>query len=268
MTIAQEFCALHRTSEVLLMPNAWDAGSARILEHLGFRALATTSSGSAAAQGQLDGQLGRDAALAHAAQLADAVDVPVSADLENGFGDSPAEVALTIEAALQTGIAGASVEDWSGSAIYDIRLATERVGAAMEVAAGRLVITARAENHIRGVSDLDDTVARLQSYQQAGATVLFAPGLRSADEIRRVVECIDAPLSVLAMPGVPPVEELAAMGVRRLSVGGAFAFAAYNAVANAARELQTGGTYRYLETAGQGVKLAREAFAASRDAAV
>ncbi len=242
------------------MPNAWDVGSARILEHIGFRALATTSSGSAATEGLLDGQLGRDAALAHATRLAAAVDVPVSADLENCFGDEPSEVAQTIEAALQTGIAGASVEDWSGSAIYDIRLATERVRAATEVASGRLVITARAENHIRGVTDLDDTIARLQAYQQAGATVLFAPGLRSAEEIRRVMECTEVPLSVLAMPGVPPVDELAALGVRRLSVGGAFAFSAYGAVAHAARELQKSGTYEYLEAAAQGVKLAREAF--------
>lgn len=259
--LAERFRALHHADQILLMPNAWDLGSALMLQHLGFSALASTSSGSAAARGRLDGRLSRDAVLAHVAELAPAVEVPVSADLENCFADEPPGVARTIEAALQTGIAGASVEDWSGSAIYDRGLAAERVRAATESAAGGLVITARAENHIRGVDDLDDTIARLQAYEQAGADVLFAPGLHSRAQIRRVLESIDAPLSVLAVPGVPPVNELAELGVRRVSVGGAFAFAAYGALAGAARELQDSGTYGYLDAAGHGTKLARDALA-------
>ncbi|MBV9354485.1 MAG: isocitrate lyase/phosphoenolpyruvate mutase family protein [Chloroflexi bacterium] len=259
--LVERFRGLHHAEELLLMPNAWDVGSALILQRLGFEALASTSSGSAAAWGRLDGRLGRDAALAHVAELAAALELPVSADLENCFADEPQGVALTIEAALQTGIAGASVEDWSGNAIYDRGLATERVRAATESARGRLVITARAENHFRGVDDLDDTIARLQAYQQAGADVLFAPGLRTAAQIRPVLESVDAPLSVLAMPGVPPVDELADLGVRRLSVGGAFAFVAYSALADAAHELHDSGTYGYLGAAGHGLKLTRDALA-------
>jgi 2-methylisocitrate lyase-like PEP mutase family enzyme len=254
------FRALHHAGDILLMPNAWDLGSARILEHLGFLALATTSSGAAAALGKLDGQLGRDSALTHAAELAAAVDVPVSADLENGFADEPEGVARTIERAASTGLAGASVEDWSGSAIYGLALAVERIRAATETAAGRLLITARAENHIRGVDDLKDTIARLQAYEQAGADVLFAPGLRGAEQIRAVVDAVETPLSVLAMPGVPPVGELAELGARRVSVGGAFAFAAYAAMASAGRELQERGTYGHLGPAAEGTKLARGAF--------
>lgn len=242
------------------MPNAWDAGSARILEHLGFPALATTSSGSAAARGRLDGELGLEAALAHARELAGAVHVPVSADLENCFADEPQGVAQTIEAAALTGLAGASIEDWSGSSIYDVALAAERVGAATEASGGRLVITARAENHIRGVDDLNDTISRLQAYAQAGADVLFAPGLRSSEQISAVLASIESPLSVLALPGVPPVGDLAELGVRRVSVGGAFAFAAYGELADAAEELRDRGTYGYLAIAGRGAKLAREAF--------
>lgn len=242
------------------MPNAWDVGSARILERLGFRALASTSSGAAAARGRLDGELGRQDALAHARELAAAVEVPVSADLENCFADDPDGVAQTIDAAASTGLAGASVEDWSAGSIYDIGLAAERVRAAVDASAGRLVITARAENHIHGVDDLHDTIARLQAYEQAGADVLFAPGLRSSEEIRAVLESVESPLSILAVPGVPPVGELAELGVRRVSVGGAFAFAAYGVLADAAEELQDRGTYGYLGIAARGGKLAREAF--------
>lgn len=257
---ADHFRSLHQGPEILLMPNAWDLGSARILQHLGFRAIATTSSGSAAAQGRLDGQLGRDAALRHAAELAAGVEVPVSADLENGFADDPDGVAQTIRSAAETGLAGASVEDWSGREIYELAQATERVRAAAEAAAGALVITARAENHIHGVDDLEDTIARLKSYEEAGADVLFAPGLRSAEQISAVLESVTVPLSVLAMPQVPPVRELAELGVRRVSVGGAFAFSAYAALVAAGQELLERGTYGYLEDAGRGGKAARDAF--------
>jgi 2-methylisocitrate lyase-like PEP mutase family enzyme len=242
------------------MPNAWDAGSARLLTHLGFHALGGTSSGSAAAKGHLDGHVGRDAVLSHVGELTSVVDVPVSADLENCFADDPAGVAETIGRAVSTGIAGASVEDWSGQAIYEPKLAAERVAAATEAAAGSLVITARAENHIRGVDDLGDTISRLQAFQQAGADVVFAPGISTTEQIRAVVGSVDLPVSVLVRPGVPPVTELAELGVRRLSVGGAFAFAAYGALADAARELQASGTYGYLDAASRGSKIAREAF--------
>jgi 2-methylisocitrate lyase-like PEP mutase family enzyme len=260
MAGVQQFRELHQGGQLLLMPNAWDAGSARILQHLGFHALATTSSGSAAALGLVDGDLGRDAALQHSADLAAAVDVPVSADLENCFADEPAGVAETIRRAIETGVAGASVEDWSGTAIYERGLAAERVRAAVDAAAGALVITARAENHIHGIDDLEDTIGRLQAFADAGADVVFAPGIRTEEQICAVVEAVEVPVSVLALPGVPSVERLAELGVRRLSVGGAFAFAAYGSLVDAAAQLQQTGTYGYFEAAARGGGAAREAF--------
>jgi 2-methylisocitrate lyase-like PEP mutase family enzyme len=264
---ARRFSALHDQDSPLLMPNPWDAGSARLLAQLGFRALATTSSGSAAALGRLDGSLTRDEALAHAAGIVAASDLPVSADLENAFADEPEGVAETIALALEAGLAGCSVEDYAGreeDPIYDAALARERVAAAAEIAHRgpvRLVLTARAENYLRGRRDLHDTIARLQAYQEAGADVLFAPGLRSAEDIKAVVESVDRPVNVLPLPGVPPVGELASLGVKRVSVGGAFAFAAFGAVVEAATELREQGTYGYLERAGAGGSAARAAFA-------
>ncbi len=266
---AKRFLELHRPGDPLLMPNAWDLGSASILKSLGFQALATTSSGHAATLGRLDGGVTRDEAVAHAAALAQGSDLPVSADLENGFADEPAGVAETVGLALEAGLAGCSVEDYSGGKdgrIYDLELARARVAAAVEVAhAGpvRLVITARAENLIRGRDDLADTIARLQAYQQAGADVLFAPGLKQADDIRRVVESVDLPVNVLALPGAPTVAELASLRVARISVGGAFAFAALGALSDAAEELRDKGTYGYLERTAAGAKAARGAFAPS-----
>ncbi len=242
------------------MPNAWDTGSAKLLARLGFRALASTSSGSAAARGRLDGGLDRDTVLAHVSELAAAVEVPISADLEHCFADDPAGVAETIRAASHTGIAGASVEDWSRSGIYEPALAAERVAAAVDAAAGALVITARAENHVHGVDDLNDTVGRLQSYQAAGADVLFAPGICTREQIAAVVGGVDAPVSVLVRPGMAPVAELAELGVRRVSVGGAFAFTAYAALLDAARELRDSGSYGFLERARRGSEAARDAF--------
>jgi 2-methylisocitrate lyase-like PEP mutase family enzyme len=252
MTALDRFRALHAAGELFVMPNAWDVGSARLLEHLGFGAIATTSTGSAAALGRLDGAIDRETALGHGAELAAAVEIPVSADLENCFADCPDGVAETIAAAAATGVAGASVEDWSGSAIYERELAVERVRAAVEAAAGRLVITARAENLIRDHDDLNDTIARLQAFGAAGADVLFAPGLRSADQIRAVLSSVEPPVSVLVLPGVPPLPELAELGVRRVSVGGAFAFAAYGALVQAAREMLDAGTYGYGKLAALG----------------
>jgi 2-methylisocitrate lyase-like PEP mutase family enzyme len=262
---AGEFLALHRPGRPLLQPNAWDVGSARVLVALGFEAVATTSSGFAATLGRLDGNVSRDEALAHAAQLAAGVDVPVAADTENGFADDPTGVAEMVQLACGTGLAGCSVEDFSGrpdERIYDLGLAKERIAAAAEAAHGsgpQLVLTARAENHIHGVTDLADTVARLQAYQEAGADVLFAPGLRSIEDIRAVVSSVDRPVNVLVMPGCPPVSELAAAGVARISVGGAFAYVALAGLIDAARELKDDGTYGYWEKVAAARPLIRDA---------
>jgi 2-methylisocitrate lyase-like PEP mutase family enzyme len=264
---ASRFLALHRAGDPLLQPNAFDAGSARLLVSLGFKAIATTSSGFAATLGRLDGQVTRAEVLAHGAALATAVEVPVAADTENGFADDPAGVADTVTRACATGLAGCSIEDYSGDArrgVYDIGLAAERVAAAAEAAhvgPDHLVLTARAENHIRGRDDLADTVARLQAYQDAGADVLFAPGLRTIDAIRTVVSSVDLPVNVLAGPGCPGVAELADAGVARVSVGGAFAFAAYGALLDAATELRDHGTFGYWDRVGPAVGAVRAALA-------
>ncbi|MBV9801213.1 MAG: isocitrate lyase/phosphoenolpyruvate mutase family protein [Solirubrobacterales bacterium] len=265
---AERFLALHRPGEPLLIPNPWDAGSAKVLASLGYEALATTSSGHAATLGRLDGSVTREEAIAHAATIVAATHLPVSADLENAFGDEPAAVAQTIELALGAGLAGCSVEDFSGDGdepIYDLALARERVAAAAEVAhAGpvHLVLTGRAENHLHGRDDLADTIARLQAYQEAGADVLYAPGLTRSEDIRQVVTSVDLPVNVLARAGAPSVSELAALGVSRISVGGAFAFAALGALVEAACELRDEGTYAYTERTASGVRTAREAFGA------
>src|SRR5438105_890284 len=226
---AERFLSLHHGGAPLLMPNPWDLGSARLLESMGFEALATTSGGFAATLGRLDGSVTRDEAVTHAAAVAGAVDVPVSADFENCFADDPAGVAETVRRGVDAGLAGCSVEDYNRTAdeIYDVDLAVERVAAAAEAAHRgpvHLVLTARAENFLHDRKDLADTIARLQRYQEAGADVLFAPGMNSAEDLRRLVDEVDLPVSVLAMPGVPPVAELAEIGVKRVSVGGALAW--------------------------------------------
>jgi len=250
---AGQFLELHRRGQPLLQPNAWDAGSARILASLGFQAIATTSSGFAATLGRQDGRATRDEVLAHAAALAAAVDIPVAGDTENGYADDPAGVAELVRLACATGLAGCSIEDFSGlpdERIYDLGLAKERIVAAAEAAhAGpaQLVLTARAENHIHGIKDLTNTIARLQAFQEAGADVLFAPGIRRIDDIRMVVSSVDRPVNVLALPGCPPVSELAEAGVARISVGGAFTWVALAALVDAARELMDHGTYGFWE---------------------
>jgi 2-methylisocitrate lyase-like PEP mutase family enzyme len=188
----------------------------------------------------------------------------VSADLENGYATSPDEVAATVSLAATSGLAGCSIEDWAGDerAIYDRGLARDRVAAAADAArAGpvRLVLTARSENHIRGVDDLDDTIARLQAFAAVGADVVYAPGITTPEQIRRVVDAVDVPVNVLVVPGVPPIAELAELGVARVSVGGGFALTALGALAAAARELQEDGTYGFWETAATAVPL-RAAF--------
>jgi 2-methylisocitrate lyase-like PEP mutase family enzyme len=263
---ARQFLELHHGQEPLLLPNPWDVGSARLLAWLGFQALATTSSGFAATLGRLDGSVTRDEALGHAAEIVAATELPVSADLENGFADDPAGVAETMGLALEAGLAGCSVEDATGNPdapIYGAGLAVERVQAAAEAAHRGpvgLVLTARAENYLHGRPDLADTIARLQRYQEAGADVLYAPGLTSLEEIRQLVAAVDRPVNVLALPGAPPISELAAAGVARVSVGGAFAFAAVGAVVEAATELREAGTYGFWERARAGSGAARSAF--------
>jgi 2-methylisocitrate lyase-like PEP mutase family enzyme len=261
---AERFRSLHVPGRPLVMPNPWDAGSAKLLESQGFQALATTSSGFAATLGRLDGSVTREEAIAHAATIVSAVSVPVSADLENGFADEPDGVAQTIRLAVDAGLAGCSVEDFSGrddDPIYDAGLARERIAAAVESAAGEIVITARAENLLHGRKDLGDTIARLQSFQEVGADVLYAPGLRKLDDIRSVVESLDRPVNVLALPGGPTIPELAEAGVGRVSVGGGFAWVAAGAVVEAARELLDQGTYGWWERGAIGGQAAREAFA-------
>ena len=261
---AAAFLALHQPGRPLLIPNPWDVGSAKVLVSLGFQALATTSGGYAGTLGRADGKVSREEALAHGADISGAVDVPVSADLENCFADDPEGVAATIRAATETGLAGGSVEDFSHEVgLYDIGLAKERVAAAAEAAhSGPLhfVLTARAENHIRNHPDLADTIARLQSFQEAGADVLYAPGLATLDDIRSVVSSVDRPVNVLALPSAPPVAELAAAGVARISIGSSFAGAAWGALVQAAEEFRDAGTYGFSELAAVGGRAARAAF--------
>jgi 2-methylisocitrate lyase-like PEP mutase family enzyme len=263
---AREFLALHRAGEPLLLPNPWDLGSARLLASLGFKALATTSSGFAASLGRTDGSVNREEALVHAAVIVAATDLPVSADLESAFADEPAGVAETIGLAIDAGLAGGSVEDFTGreeDPIYATKLAAERVAAAAEAAhAGPVpfVLTARAENYLHGRPDLADTIARLQAYAEAGADVLYAPGLRSLQDIRQVIREVDRPVNVLAVEGAPPVPALAQAGVSRVSVGGSFAFAALGALVAAATELRDHGTYGFQAASTLGRSAVRRAF--------
>jgi 2-methylisocitrate lyase-like PEP mutase family enzyme len=263
---ADRFLALHRPVQPLLLPNPWDPGTAKILASLGFEALATTSSGHAATSGRLDGSVTREEAISHAAAIVAATELPVSADLENCFADDPDGVAQTIRLALAAGVAGCSIEDHTRrdeAPIYDLPQAVERVEAAAEAAHGgtvHLVLTARAENYLHGRPDLADTIARLQAYQEAGADVLYAPGLSRLEDIRALVSSVDRPVNVLAFPGVPPVATLAEIGVSRVSVGGAFAYAAIAGLLEAASELRSDGTYGFLERAAVGARAARTAF--------
>jgi 2-methylisocitrate lyase-like PEP mutase family enzyme len=263
---AAHFLALHRPGEPLLMPNAWDIGSAVLLASLGFEALATTSGGFAASKGRLDGAMTKDEVLGHVEELARATDLPLSADLENCFAHDPEGVAATVARAVEAGVAGLSVEDFSGNAddpIYPVDLAAERVRAAVEVAHRgpvRVVVTARAENYLHGRLDLADTIARLQAYEAAGADVLFAPRVEDPAELGQLLAAVEAPVSVLAGPSAPNVAELAGLGVSRISVGGAFAVAAYGALVEAATELRDQGTYGYWERTKLGGRAVRAAF--------
>ncbi|MBA3652929.1 MAG: isocitrate lyase/phosphoenolpyruvate mutase family protein [Actinobacteria bacterium] len=262
----ERFRSLHVPGTPLVMPNPWDQGSAKLLASIGFQALATTSGGFANTLGRLDGSVTRDEAIDHAAALVAAVDVPVSADLENGFADAPADVAETIGLAVDAGLAGCSIEDYTGrrdDPIYEFGLAVDRVRAAADAAGGRLVLTARAENFIHGRPDMADTIARLQAFQEAGADVLFAPRVVAVDDVRTLVGEVDRPVNVLALPGAPTVPELAEAGVARISIGSGFALVAYGAVVTAARELLDHGTLGWWAQAGPGRDATRVAFSSS-----
>jgi 2-methylisocitrate lyase-like PEP mutase family enzyme len=247
------FCALHARDVAFIIPNPWDIGTARLLAHLGFEALATTSAGYAFSAGQRDGTISRDETLAHVAAIVSATDLPVSADLENGFGDAPESVAETIKLAAEAGLVGGSIEDVSGRvdcAPYEIGHAADRIRAAAEVVRGlpfRFQLTARAENYLAGKPDLDDTITRLQAYQAAGADVLYAPGLNTKDDIAAVVRSVDRPVNVvMGLQGVQlSVATLSAIGVKRISVGSALARAALGAVLRAAREMRECGTFEF-----------------------
>lgn len=230
-----------------VLPNAWDIGSARILASLGFAAIATTSSGHAASLGRMDQRVTLDELLGHVEALVRAVDVPVSVDAERCFADTPRQVAETVEQLAETGAAGVSIEDFDpASGIDPLGAATDRVAAAGDVARGvGMVLTARAENHLYGVDDLDDTIARLIAHRDAGADVVYAPGLVETDDIARVVDATGVAVNVLALAAGPSVAQLAAVGVRRVSTGGALAFTAYGALASAAGELLASGTSTY-----------------------
>jgi 2-methylisocitrate lyase-like PEP mutase family enzyme len=256
--LRRSFLALHVPGRPLLIPNPWDIGSAKLLESLGFAALPTTSSGHAATLGLPDGGVGKAETLAHASALAAAVQVPVSADLENGFGPSPEAVYATVSEAAASGLAGCSIEDFTGddeAPIYPKALALERIVAAVEAAhaadAG-LVLTARAENFIRGVNDLDDTIERLLAYQGAGADVLYAPGLTTIEQVRRVVDAVDRPVNVLARPGLGSVAALAEASVARISVGGAFSQVAFAGLARASLQLREEGSFAFFTEAAAG----------------
>ena len=247
----ERFRSLH-SDGLFVMPNAWDIGSARLLASMGFQAIATTSLGHAASLGKGDTQVTRDELLRHVEELAPAVDIPLSVDAERCFADDPAGVAETVSMIGAAGAAGCSIEDYDPAtdSIDSIDVASARVEAAVEAAHRHgMVLTARAENHLHGIDDLDDTIARLRAYRAAGADCVYAPRLVDRGQIERLVKAADAPLNVLTMPGGPSVPELAALGVRRVSTGGGLARVAYSALVAAARELQTTGTYSYLDPA-------------------
>jgi 2-methylisocitrate lyase-like PEP mutase family enzyme len=248
---SEDFAALHE-GEPFLIPNPWDAGSARVLEALGFRALATTSSGFAFTLGRLDGGATLEEVVGHVRALDQATALPISVDLENGYGPAPGAAASAVARVAEAGAVGGSIEDYDREAgIYPLEAAAERVRAAADAARSldfRFLLTARAENHIRGNPDLGDTIARLQAYEQAGADVLYAPGLIDADEVRAVCAAVSKPVNVLAHPGLS-MRDVVAAGAQRVSVGGALTWVAVGAFAAAASELRESGDFSVLRAA-------------------
>ena len=239
------FKALHR-GEPFLIPNPWDAGSARVLAALGFKALATTSSGFAFTLGRLDGGATLDEVVAHARALDRATELPVSVDLENGYGPSPEQAAAAIRAVAAVGAVGGSIEDYDPSGqIYEVGHAAERIAAAAAAARDLgfpFMLTARAENHIRGNPDLKDTIARLQAFEEAGADVLYAPGLKDVDEIRAVCSAVSKPVNVLALPRLS-LAAITQAGARRVSVGGSLTWVALKAMVDAAESMRDSGDF-------------------------
>jgi 2-methylisocitrate lyase-like PEP mutase family enzyme len=257
ITKAQRFRQLHQRDTAFIIPNPWDVGTARLLAHLGFEALATTSMGYAFSRGRADNTLNREETLTYASEIVAASRLPVSADLENGFGDSPEAAAETIRLAGAVGLVGGSIEDATGrceNPIYELQHAADRVRAAVE-AARRLpfdfLLTARAENFLCGRPNLHDTIHRLQTFQEVGADVLYAPGLRTREDIAAVVKAVDRPINVImGLQGVQlSVAELSALGVRRISVGSALCRAALGAFLRAAREMREAGTFTWASEA-------------------
>ena len=250
---AERFRALHRRDVVFIIPNPWDPGSARILESLGFEALATTSAGFAQSLGRLDGQVTLDEKVEHCRALAAATGIPISADLENGFGDEPEAVARTIRMVAEAGAVGGSIEDWSGTDIYEHTLAVERMAAAVEAARGLdfpFTLTARAENLLRGRNDFDDTLRRLEAYAEAGADVVYAPGLNTFEQVRAVSDATGKPQNVLApfFPGATS-EELGRAGAKRISIGSGLANAMIGVIVEAGREMLESGRFGWLASA-------------------
>jgi 2-methylisocitrate lyase-like PEP mutase family enzyme len=243
------FRDLHAANRLFVMPNPWDLGSARLLEALGFEALATTSQGFAWSLGKLDYGVTRDELVAHVRDVAAATSLPLNVDSADCYPDDPGGAAETVRLLAGAGAAGCSIEDYStATGLIDVQVASERVAIAAEAAhslADPMVLTGRAENHIRGVDDLDDTIARLVAYREAGADCLYAPGLTDLEQIRRVVEAVGEPVNVLALPTGPSVSELESAGVRRISTGSLLAGVAYGAFVAGAQELLEQGTSRY-----------------------
>jgi 2-methylisocitrate lyase-like PEP mutase family enzyme len=260
---ALRFQALHAAGSGFIIPNPWDPGSARLLASLGFQALATTSAGFAFSRGLPDGEVPRDLIMQHLAELCASTDLPISADLLDGFGPQPSDVASCIIDAAKQGVVGGSIEDSTGDAgapVMGFNQAVERVASAVQAARSLpfpFTLTARAENHFAGIANLDDTIRRLLAYQDAGADVLFAPGLARREDIAEVLKAVDRPLNVLI--GVPGMslngQELLDMGVRRISVGGSLARAALGALVSAATELRDQGTTGYNQSAMVGAEL-------------
>jgi 2-methylisocitrate lyase-like PEP mutase family enzyme len=262
---ARAFRALHERPGIFIMPNPWDAGTAKLFASLGFEALATTSLGLASSRGRVDGTLSREELIANCREIASATDLPVNADLENGYADDPEEAASIIRLAAEAGVVGGSIEDATGDParpIYDFDLAVERVAAAARVARSLpfpFTFTARAENFLHGRPDLGDTIRRLQAFAAAGADVLYAPGLRDLETIRHVVAAVNKPVNVVMGLADPEItaQQLAAAGVKRISVGGALSRLAYAAVRDAAIAMRDAGSFRWVRDMIPGADLRR-----------
>src|SRR5262245_50006833 len=249
------FRSLHERAGAFVIPNPWDKGTARLLAHLGSEALATTSAGYAFSVGKQDNTIGRDEMMKHVSEIVSAIDLPVSADLENGFGDDTDTVAESIRMAANTGLVGGSIEDMtSHHIIYKLEHAADRVRAAASITRKlpfTFTLTARAENYLVGRTDLNDTIKRLQAYQEAGADVLYAPGLKSKEEIAQLVRSVDRPVNVvMGLQGIQlSVGELSEIGVKRISVGSALSRAALGAFMRAAQEMKNQGTFAFANDA-------------------